>query len=1049
MKKLFVIALAAFGMVACVNEEITELPQGGAITFESAFIDNATRADAVDPSTTTASLAGFDVWAFVNETNGVVFTDQDVTKNSGGAWSYQGTQYWAPNKPYYFAALAPMNSENVTETLATGDAAKLGLGTITFENDYGTEDLLYAKAKVTSKGLNQDNDPVKFQFQHLLSKVKFTFKNGFPTDNVFVVVENVEMTVPQTASINLAQENYSAAWTAHDGTTTLEFGNVAQLGANAAAEVAKERLTIPAGVDQTYAISFDVTLFQGDQPVHTVENMTSTVTGYELAMGYAYNFTAEITPENLNLEAIEFEVEEVEDWVTGAAKDVYPGKTVGVATAAELSAALANPEVTAVVLTEDITLGSNTITRAEGESAVTITKKDFVIDGAGNTLTYEGSNRVIDVRAEDNVIKNVIIKNLTINIASSYCERGINFNNAKGTLLVENVTFEGTAPSYAINFPSSADGVKATIKNSNIVGNIALNVWGENMKIDVIDSYLSNYDPTEVEDYATIKLNSDGSNIAEGTIVNVTGGKVVALNQDDEPVYAAYNATETGVINISETTEVVGTSVCQVAVICFGSSSNFYGCVSFEQAIEKFPQYPNATSIRLTRNIELTNGVEISAGETVVLDLNGKTISAVDNATGSYGLITNKGNLTIQGNGKLTVKATNNRGWSAYSSVISNTVGGNLVVEGGLIEHLGGTDMAYGIDNLTNGKGTSAITTIKGGLIKSTYSAIRQFLNGVEATNELYVKAGAELYSPNRAVFFQDPSKNANTGKLVIEAGAKVTGKVYLSSTAGSTEWPVEVSVAASALTEGSVVAHSEVLPAGYAVVLENGVYTVVEAAAVTTAEELAAAVANKLETIYVSGEIDLANVVLSGYNGTIVGVDNTAVLNTRNFTPGRDEAYQLRSTTLAFKNLTVKVPTEDGDFLQTGFVGFGAIQFDNCAFEGQVTLNGQANWIFNECEFASIENGAYAVFVYGAEKATFNNCSFSGVDRAAKIYGTGGVLDVEYNDCTFTSTTANKYAVNIDATYATTTVALNGCSQTGMPGLYKVDGAKGTVSVN
>ena len=109
MKKLFVIALAAFGMVACVNEEITELPQGGAIAFESAFIDNATRA-AVDPSTTTASLAGFDVWAFVNESNGVVFTDQDVTKN-GNVWSYQGTQYWAPNKPYYFAALAPMNSE--------------------------------------------------------------------------------------------------------------------------------------------------------------------------------------------------------------------------------------------------------------------------------------------------------------------------------------------------------------------------------------------------------------------------------------------------------------------------------------------------------------------------------------------------------------------------------------------------------------------------------------------------------------------------------------------------------------------------------------------------------------------------------------------------------------------------------------------------------------------------------------------------------------------------------------------------------------------------
>ena len=60
--------------------------------------------------------------------------------------------------------------------------------------------------------------------------------------------------------------------------------------------------------------------------------------------------------------------------------------------------------------------------------------------------------------------------------------------------------------------------------------------------------------------------------------------------------------------------------------------------------------------------------------------------------------------------GKITLTATNNRGWNAYSSVISNTVGGKLIVENGTIEHLGGTDMAYGIDNLTNGKGTYAET---------------------------------------------------------------------------------------------------------------------------------------------------------------------------------------------------------------------------------------------------------------------------------------------------------------------------------------------------
>jgi hypothetical protein len=211
----------------------------------------------------------------------------------------------------------------------------------------------------------------------------------------------------------------------------------------------------------------------------------------------------------------------------------------------------------------------------------------------------------------------------------------------------------------------------------------------------------------------------------------------------------------------------------------------------------------------------------------------------------------------------------------------------------------------------------------------------------------------------------------------------------------------------------------------------------------------LAAAIAENQPTIYVQGEIDLKDVILSGYNGTIIGVDRDACLNTRNFTPSADEAYQLRCTALNFKDITIKVPAEDGNFLHTGFVGFGALSFENCVFEGQVTLNGQATGTFNNCEFGGADSGAYPSFVYGAKKATFNECSFKGVDRAAKIYGTGGAIEAEYNNCTFTSTTSDKYAVNIDASYATTKVALNGCSQTGMPGLYLVEGTKATVWVD
>lgn len=229
---------------------------------------------------------------------------------------------------------------------------------------------------------------------------------------------------------------------------------------------------------------------------------------------------------------------------------------------------------------------------------------------------------------------------------------------------------------------------------------------------------------------------------------------------------------------------------------------------------------------------EEPKNISIATGLSATIDLNGYSITGVDEGTASFGLITNRGNLTITNSSskqsRIALVAKENREWNAYSSVISNTVGGNLLVKGDvLIEHLGGTDMAYGIDNLTNGKGTSAVTTVEGATVKSTYRAIRQFLNGVEATNELYVKAGSKIYGPdNKSIWMQDPSKDANTGKLVVEEGAELYGDVYLTVTAGSTEWPVEVSIADSALQGESTVLTSNV-PVGYEVKNENGTWIV------------------------------------------------------------------------------------------------------------------------------------------------------------------------------------------------------------------------------
>ena len=653
--------------------------------------------------------------------------------------------------------------------------------------------------------------------------------------------------------------------------------------------------------------------------------------------------------------------------------------------------------------------------------------------GNGYTVTYTGSNRAIDVPNNATAKVNVTIKDLAVAF-TGYSERGINYND-DGTLALENVIVnaEGKSVTYALNLPGSSDKATVVINNSALTGNIALNVWGENATITANNTVFTSVDYSTAENYSAVVLNNDGSTVANGTIVTINGGKIIAKDQNGDPSNAVRNATATGKVNVSENTEVVGAIVAPVAIVTYGGDQ-FYSCNTLQAAINKAIatngnvelladitasdiivvngsvvidgngytltstaarainvatdgnvtikdltikasgerainvitapanltiDNVTATAANYTVNvaasagaakvavknsnltglnvvnvagagavvtvadttlttvdnadegysmlalnkdaiggkIEATNvtfvitgsncGNTVKAtnqaengvitidgktdevdvdvayisygnnwygfttlaaaiefakeGETVVLlrditmdtmivntkkitlDLNGKTITGTDNTTKNFSLIDNRGELTITGNGKMTLKATVNSGWNRYSAVIANNPGGKLVVENGTIEHLGGTDMAYGIDNLTNGKGTYAETIINGGTIKSTYRAVRQFLNGVEAQNILTINGGT-IEGANKAIFFHDPSKNANTGTLTVGANAVLNGDVYLFVTAGSTTWPVEVSIADSALN-GEIVTGN--VPEQYLVEKTNGTWNV------------------------------------------------------------------------------------------------------------------------------------------------------------------------------------------------------------------------------
>ena len=343
------------------------------------------------------------------------------------------------------------------------------------------------------------------------------------------------------------------------------------------------------------------------------------------------------------------------------------------------------------------------------------------------------------------------------------------------------------------------------------------------------------------------------------------------------------------------------------------------GDYKYTSLAQAFANAQNGDTVTLLANVALSESIKVTG--TVTLDLNGKTIAGTDNNTsGNFYLFDNRGNLTITGNGTITLTATNDRGTSSSSVVVANNPGGTLVVENGTIEHLGGTYMAYALDNLTNGKGTSAVMTINGGTIKSTYRAIRQFLNGVEAQNVLTINGGI-VEGENKAIFFHDPSKNANSGKLTVGANAVINGDIYLFVTAESTEWPVEVSIAASAVN-GDVT--SKNVPYGYEVNEVDGFYTVEKVTYVakigdtfykTLEDALAAAQNGDTVTllapiVIAAGEtltIDVSGVIIE-YNADVAGeamITNYGTLNIVNgtirytYTGAADSSYSKGNSTI------------------------------------------------------------------------------------------------------------------------------------------------------
>ena len=287
MKKYLFLAVAATAMMAsCSNDEVVEMAQGRAIAFDT-FVNKSTRA-AVD--VTKVNLSAFEVYGWRGEN--LIFDKQAVTANNGTC-TYTPVQYWVGGYAYNFEAVAPKNGEKGVTFSATK-----GASTITFSSDSET-DLIYATAEkdlTATAEVTTDPGKVDLTFGHLLSRVKFTFKNSFNADSdVKITVTDVKITNAGSTGVYTPSTSTWAAATANSA-VTFASTNIAEIAGTKEAET-EHKYLIPYAVGG-YTLTFKVTMAQGgvsDEYEHNVNLPTLT-----LEAGNSYDFIAELNAENIN-----------------------------------------------------------------------------------------------------------------------------------------------------------------------------------------------------------------------------------------------------------------------------------------------------------------------------------------------------------------------------------------------------------------------------------------------------------------------------------------------------------------------------------------------------------------------------------------------------------------------------------------------------------------------------------------------------------------------------------------------------------------------------
>ena len=317
MKKVF-IALSALVAVACSNALTIDAPKNAMIEFDNAFVENSTRL-AIDITKDNINDFGVYGWVVKGDEQGQIFNNTPVYKQDG-KFVYQTPQYWIGGAQYHFAALAPM--QNAAWSYSPANALN---GTITFDNEkaMAQQDVVFdfVSPEITPENITSKPNAVAFNFHHILSRVKFSFKNGFAaSSNISLDVNSVVIkNAYANGTIDVAEGVLAQNWNPAGnmevifGDSTIENSTQSTIYPGDTAKTAHLYL-IPGS--KTYNVEFKITLYQaGIELAHYSRTATVTV---NMERGKSYELKATLNQNNTadhgELSPIEFTVGNIDGW---------------------------------------------------------------------------------------------------------------------------------------------------------------------------------------------------------------------------------------------------------------------------------------------------------------------------------------------------------------------------------------------------------------------------------------------------------------------------------------------------------------------------------------------------------------------------------------------------------------------------------------------------------------------------------------------------------------------------------------------------------------